>query len=122
LEHPGWLADASVIIEESETVKISAQRQCLAAWFAALLAITWMLTSTVCRPQSSSSPSGSSSSGKTEQSGGEKYWTPERMRKAKPMELHPKSEIQPPKAASASPEPHAPPKGGPGSPPSDSDR
>ena len=101
-------------------MRIPTQRPCRAAWFAAPLAIAWMLTSTVCRAQSSSSPNGSSASGKADQSGGEKYWTPEQMRKAKPMELHPKAGIQPPKAAPGTPAAQASPIGGSGSPPPES--
>ncbi len=89
------------------------------ALFTALLAFLSTVTPIVCRAQTQSSPSpmGSSSNSSADQSKVEKYWTPERMRAAKPMELHPKIDVQPPPTAGAADNGNAPPTGGSGQPP-----
>ena len=87
------------------------------ALLAALLALLSTVTPMACRAQSSSSSTNSNSNGGADQSAVQKYWTPERMRAAKPMELHPKTDVPPPPAAHATPDSNAAPIGGSGQPP-----
>lgn len=89
------------------------------ALFTALLAFLSTVTPIVCRAQtqSSSSTTSSSSHSSGDQSKVGKYWTPERMRAAKPMELHPKIDVQPPAPAGAADNGNAPPTGGSAQPP-----
>jgi hypothetical protein len=82
-----------------------------------LLAFFLAITSGVSHGQSSQLSGASSSSSGTDQATVKKYWTPQRMREAKPLELHPKVEVRPPKPAST-PSGYASPTGGSGSPPS----
>jgi len=103
-----------------ESVKImgnSTHQRGPVALFAALLAFLSTVTPMACRAQSSSSSSSTNSNSGADQPAVEKYWTPERMRAAKPMELHPKTDVTPSPAAHATPDSHAPPTGGSGQPP-----
>jgi hypothetical protein len=79
---------------------------------AALVAVLLVVTPMACLAQSAQSSAGSSSNSGADESGTEKYWTPKRMREAKPMELHPKTDVPPPPAADATAKSNVPPIGG----------
>ncbi len=82
------------------------------AALAALVAMASAAGPILCRAQPSTA--GSSFNRGDNGSAVEKYWTAERMRSAKPLELHPGREIP---APLRSPAANAPPVGGSGSPP-----
>jgi hypothetical protein len=96
----------------------TSQHRC-AARIAALVAaaLSAMAPGLCTAQQSSSSPGGSSYGPGPNQSAVQKYWTPERMRAAKPVELHPKTEVSNGPTPSAGPGGSLPPTGGSGSPP-----